>query len=151
MEDRYWPFPAKPEAAWTADDRSLVGLMRQAYADGFRPRDGQCVTFEAETPSGRSVCLVRRGRNNGWEPFLGDGVQAVRLGPVYNLPLGQNACVCVRPPFAAAAHLAIEWLHGRDLAGILSAFTFVGGRPAGIVWLPPAAVPVPVGRTTGVT
>jgi hypothetical protein len=88
--------------------------------------------IEAGEPTGRSVCLVFRGRRNGWEPWLGEGDQSVRLGPRYSLPLGDSACVCVRPPFRAAGHLALEWLRGRSLGSLLDDFVFVGGSPAGI-------------------
>ena len=59
--------------------------------------------------------MVRRGSRNGWEPFLGDFGRSVRLGLSYGLPLGESACVCVRLPFRAAAHLALEWMRGRSL------------------------------------
>lgn len=109
--------------------------MRTAYAEGYRPRtEGACTCIEAgEWTKGRSVSLVFRGRRNGWEPFLGDSEQSVRLGPFYGLPLGECACVCVRPPFGAAAYLALEWMRGRSLESLLAEFEFVGGSPAGIV------------------
>jgi len=64
---------------------------------------------------------------------MADKDKPVRLGPIYNLPLGEHACVCIRPPFRAAAHFALEWLRGRDLASILEVYEFAGGRPSGIV------------------
>jgi hypothetical protein len=74
-----------------------------------------------------------------------DGNRAVPLGPEYDLPLGECACVCVRPPFSAAAYFAIEWLRGRELTSLLSEFEFVGGRPSGIA-LRATAVAAPDGR-----
>jgi hypothetical protein len=56
----------------------------------------------------------------------------VRLGTHYGLPLGESACVCVRRPFRAAAHLALQWLRGQSLESLLGDFVFVGGHPAGI-------------------
>jgi hypothetical protein len=140
MEERFWPFPlTKPEAEWSEFDRDYVDLMRTAYAEGYRPREGPCSCIDlGQWPQGRSVSLVRRGSRNGREPFLGDGDRAVRLGPSYGLPLGENACVCVRPPFRAAAHLALEWMRGRSLDSLLGDFEFVGGSPAGIVLRPEA-------------
>jgi hypothetical protein len=76
--------------------------------------------------------LVFRGRQNGWEPWLMDSERTWRLGSLYELPLGDSACVCVRPPFSAAAFLAVEWLRGHALHSILETFVFVGGSPAGI-------------------
>jgi hypothetical protein len=62
--------------------------------------------------------LVFRGSHNGWEPFLSEGGRSMRLGPCYGL--SDTRCVCVRPPFRAASHLALEWLRGRSLASLLS-------------------------------
>jgi hypothetical protein len=133
MDERYWPFPTlKAEADWTDFDRDYIDFMRRAYAEGFRPREAPCISVEGESPSGRFISLVSRGRRNGWEPFMADAARSVRLGPVYELPLGESACVCIRPPFRAAAHFALEWLRGRDLASILAEHEFVGGRPSGI-------------------
>jgi hypothetical protein len=129
-----WPFPVlKPESEWDEFDRDLIDFLCAAYAEGYRPRLNRSVTAtEAGEPTGRSVFLVFRGRRNGWEPWLGDGDRSIRLGSHYNLPLGESACVCIRPPFRAAAHLALEWLRGRSLEPLLSDFVFVGGRPTGI-------------------
>lgn len=135
MNERAWPFPIlKPETEWTEFDRDFIDLMRVAYAEGYCPRDseGDCVDL-GRWAIGRSVSLVRRGSRNGWEPFLGDRGQSVRLGSVYGLDLGDSACVCVRPPFRNAAHLALEWMRGRSLDLLLRDFEFVGGYPAGIV------------------
>jgi hypothetical protein len=131
----YWPFPVrKPEAEWDEFDRDFLDFMRSAYAEGYRPRHEHCSAVEAENSSGRSAFLVFRGRRNGWEPFLTDGGQTVGLGPSYGL--SDFRCVCVRPPFRAAGHLALEWLRGRSLVSLLSDFEFIGGRPEGIVWRP---------------
>lgn len=145
IERRFWPFSLpKPEAEWTERDRDYAGFMRLAYAEGFRPREGPCNSIEAEARSGREITLVRRGYRNGWEPFMMDGSSPVRLGPMYNLPLGECACVCVRPPFRAAAHFALEWLRGRELGSLLSEFEFVGGSPSGIALRgAPVAPPAP--------
>lgn len=130
----YWPFEVvKPEPEWDDFDRDFLAFMKTAYAEGYRPRyERGCCAIEAESVTGRSVFLVFRGSRNGWEPFLTEGVQSVRLAPHYELPLGDSACVCIRPPFRAAAHLALEWLRGRELKAILTEFTFVGGYPVGI-------------------
>jgi hypothetical protein len=139
MEEGFvsWPFPVgKPEAEWSEFDRDFITFMRTAYGEGFRPRHRGETAVEADSPSGRSVFLVFRGRCNGWEPWLGEGDRSVRLGPHYGLPLGESACVCVRPPFRAAAHLALEWLRGRSLESLLDDFVFVGGYPAGVVFRP---------------
>jgi hypothetical protein len=134
MDERYWPIPMlKPEAEWTDFDRDYVDFMRRAYAEGFRPREAPCTTVEAESPPGRFIALVSRGRRNGWEPFMTDAGRAVRLGPLYDLRLGKSACVCIRPPFRAGANFALEWLRGRDLTSILEDYVFVGGSPSGIV------------------
>ena len=85
MGERYWPFPVKPEATWSDRDRDIISFMRQAYAEGFRPREGAVSAIEAEAPSGRSITLVFRGAGHGWEPFMSDGIEAVRLGPLYEL------------------------------------------------------------------
>jgi hypothetical protein len=122
----------KPEADWTQFDRDYIGFMQTAYAAGYRPREAPCISVEADAPCGRTIILVFRGRRNGWEPFLGDGERPVRLGPLYDLSLGDSACVCIRPPFSAAGFLALEWLKGRSLGSILEDFVFVGGSPAGI-------------------
>lgn len=132
-ERRFWPWPMlKPEAEWNEYDRDRVDFMQAAYSAGFRPREGPCVDAEAEADSGRAITLVFRGARNGWEPFMMDGGRPVRLGPSYGVPLGGNACVCIRPPFRAAGHFALEWLRGRQLGSLLSEFNFVGGRPSGI-------------------
>ena len=114
MKEHFWNFPiTKPEADWTGFDRDYVELMRTAYEEGYRPREGPggCIDL-GQWPQGRSVSLVRRGSRNGWEPVLGDADRSVRLGPSFGLPLGEKACVCVRPPFRGAAHLALEWMRG---------------------------------------
>lgn len=146
MDVRYWPYPIdKPETDWTAFDREYVDLMRTAFAEGYCPYEGpgNCITL-GEWPKGRSASLVFRGSRNGWEPFLGDSDRSVRLGPAYGMPLGEPACVCVRPPFRGAAYLALEWMRGRSLEMLLADFEFVGGSPSGIVLrpdvLPPSVV-----------
>lgn len=143
MDERAWPLPIlKPEAEWTAFDRDYIDLMRTAYFEGYCPREGPCGCVDlGRWPEGRSASLVRRGSRNGWEPFLGDSSRSVRLGPSYALPLGENACVCVRPPFRGAAYLALEWMRGRSLESLLRDFEFVGGYPAGIVLRPEVVMP----------
>jgi hypothetical protein len=135
MEERFWPFPiAKPEDEWSEFDRDYVDFMRTAYVEGYRPREGLCSCIKVgKWEEGRSVSLVFRGSRNGWEPFLGDSHRSVKLGPSYGMPLGENDCVCVRPPFRGAAHLALEWMRGRSLESVLEDFQFVGCFPAGIV------------------
>lgn len=134
VEFEDWPFPIrKPEAEWTEFDRDYVHFMQAACAEGYRPRqqrDGSSI--EAGEQAGRSAFLVFRGSRNGWEPWLGDAGRTVRLGPHYGLPLGENACVCIRPPFRAASQFTLGWLRGRSLESLLSEFEFVGGNPAGI-------------------
>lgn len=129
-----WPFPVlKPEAEWDEFDRDYFAFMRAAYAEGFRPRqERQGSAIEAGELAGRSAFLMFRGRRNGWEPWLGDEGRSVRLGPHYGLPLGESACVCIRPPFRDTAHLAMEWLRGKSLESLLDDFEFVGGYPMGI-------------------
>jgi len=61
-----------------------------------------------------------------------EGERSFRLGQRYGLPLGDSACVCVRPPFSAVAFLGLGWLRGRPLDSLLEHFAFVGGSPAGI-------------------
>jgi hypothetical protein len=143
MDERSWPFPIlKPEAEWTEFDCDYIDLMRAAHAEGYHPREGPCSCVDlGQWPEGRSVSLVRRGSRNGWEPFLGDSGKSVRLGPSYGLPLGESACVCVRPPFRGVAHLALEWMRGRALEALLRDFEFVGGYPAGIVLRPEVVTP----------
>jgi hypothetical protein len=138
-----WPFPVlKPEAEWDDFDRDYLDFMRAAYAGGYRPRQEKCGSaIQAGDPATPSVFLVFRGRGNGWEPWLDEGGRSVRLGPFYGLPLGDSACVCVRPPFRAASHLALEWLRGRSLESLLGDFVFVGGYPAGIELRPEVACP----------
>jgi hypothetical protein len=143
MDERAWPFPIlKPEAEWSAFDCDYIALMRFAYATGYCPREGPggCVDL-GKWPEARSVSLVHRGFRNGWEPFLGDSGRAVRLGPSYGLSLGESTCVCVRPPFRGAAHLALEWMRGRSLESLLRDFEFVGGYPAGIMLRSEVATP----------
>lgn len=133
MDERAWPHPIiKPESEWTEFDRDYIDLLRAAHAEGYCPREGPCGCVDlGHWSEGRSVSLVRRGLRNGWEPFLGGSGRSVRLGPTYGL--GENACVCVRPPFRAAAHLSLEWMRGRSLERILGDFDFVGGSPPGII------------------
>lgn len=127
MDTRYWPFPnLKPESEWTDFDRDYVKFMQQAYAEGFRPREAPCVTIEAESPAGRFITLALRGSKTGWEPIMSDAKQAIRLGPFYGLK--DYSCICIRPPFQAAAHFALEWLRGRDLASILDDYVFTAPR-----------------------
>jgi hypothetical protein len=129
-----WPFTVlKPEASWSEEDRDFIDFMRVAHAEGFRPRHCGGSPIDAGEPGGRYASLIRRGSRNGWEPWLCDGDRCARLGTHYNLPLGDLACVCVRPPFRAAAHLALEWLRGRELNSLLQDFEFVDGRQPGIV------------------
>ena len=151
MDDEFvaWPFPVlTPEAEWDEYQHDFIGFMRVAFAEGFRPRHQRESTVEAGEPGGRYVSLVLRGRRNGWEPWLCDGDRCERLGPYYHLPLGDSACVCIRPPFRAAAHLALEWLRGRELSLILRDFEFVGGFPAGIVLRPEIVLSSKVNTTS---
>jgi hypothetical protein len=144
MDDEFvaWPFPvAVPEESLSEFGRDFLAFMRAAYAEGFRPRHRWETTIDAGEPGGRYASLVFRGRRNGWEPWLCDGQRCERLGPHYNLPLGDSACVCVRPPFHGAAHLALGWLRGRKLPELLADFEFVGGYPAGIVLRPGVVSP----------
>ena len=147
MDERYCPFPTlKPEAEWTDFERDYINFMRRAYAEGFRPREAPCISVEAESAAGRFISLVSRGRRNGWEPFMSDGRRTVRLGPVFDLRLGESACVCIRPPFRAAAQFALEWLRGRALASLLAEYEFVGGRPSGIALRSHVAEPTSSGH-----
>jgi hypothetical protein len=133
MDDEFvaWPFPVlKPKAEWDEFDRDFLDFMGVAYGESYRPRHRWCSAIEAGESTGRSALLVFRGRHNGWEPFLAEAEQSVRLGPRYGF--GESRCVCVRPPFRAAAHLALEWLRGRSLDSLLADFLFVGGYPSGI-------------------
>ncbi len=134
MEIRYWPFPiVKPEAEWSDDDRYFVAFMKNAFTEGYEPReDGDCIEV-GKWDESRSASLVFRGTRNGWEPFLGEAQQSIRLGAYFGLPLGDSACVCVRPRFLGAGHLALEWMRGRSRESLLGDFEFVGGYPAGIV------------------
>ncbi len=150
MDERFWPYPiAKPEAEWTDFDRDYIDFMSAAHSEGYGPREGPCDCVEVgQWPEGRSASLVFRGSRNGWEPWLCDGDRCERLGPHYNLPLGESACVCVRPPFRGAAHLALEWMRGRELPDLLRDFEFVGGYPAGIVMRPEVVPPSRVLRAS---
>lgn len=142
-----WPFPIrKLEADWNEFDREFIDFMRVAYAEGYRPRHDHCAAFEAASVLGRSAFLVFRGTRNGWEPFLSESGRSVRLGPSYDLPLGESACVCVRPPFRAAAYFALGWLRGRSLESLLADFVFVGGRPPGIELRSEIATPAGVAK-----
>lgn len=128
-----WPFPIlKPEAEWDEFDRDLLEFLRTAHAEGFQPGRGPGGAVAAGGRPGRWIYLIFRGVRNGWEPGFGDGNHAVRLGSVFNLPLGDSACVCIRPPFRGAAQFALGWLRGRALTSLLADFEFVGGYPAGI-------------------
>jgi hypothetical protein len=130
-----WPFPVlKPEVEWTEFDRDFLDFMQTAYAEGYRPRHGNCSCVDAGELTARWVSLVFRGQRNGWEPFLCDVGRSVRLGPNYGF--ADTRCVCVRPPFRATTHLALGWLRGQSLESLLSDFEFVGGRPEGIVLRP---------------
>jgi hypothetical protein len=142
-----WPFPVqKPEAQWDEFDRDLFAFLQTAYAEAYRPRmERHGSAIEAGEWTARSVCLVFRGRRNGWEPFLGAGEQSVRLGPSFGFE--QTRCVCIRPPFRAATHLALEWLRGRSLETLLSDYEFVGGRPEGLVLRPTVVVPSVAGSS----
>lgn len=129
-----WPFAVtKPDAELNAFDHDLVDFRQAASIESFRPRVNHSFTeIEVDESSGRTALLVFRGSRNGWEPFLTESEQSVRLGPSYALPLGESACVCIRPPFRAAGYFAIEWLRGRSLKSLLDEFQFVGGSPSGI-------------------
>lgn len=130
----YWPWPiVKPESDWDEFGIDLIRFMQDAHQQGFRPRSRDSLSLiEAGEEAGRAAALVFRGRRNGWEPWLVDAGKSIRLGPHYGLPLGANACVCVRPPFAGAAHLVSGWLRGQSVESLLADFEFVGGSPAGI-------------------
>jgi hypothetical protein len=143
MGERFWPYPiTKPEADWSDFDRDYIGLMRAAFAEGYRPREGPGGAVElGRYGESRSASLVFRCSRNGWESWLCAGERCDRLGPHYNLPLGASECVCVRPPFRGAAHLVLEWMRGRELTSLLTDFEFVGGRPAGIVLRPETVSP----------
>ena len=132
LPGRPWPIPiAKPEAEWTEFDRDFIDFMRTAYAESFGPGDENGTCIDAGDPAGRHVLLVFRGRLNGWEPRLMDAGQWFRLGPRYGLT--ETACVCVRPPFSAVAHLALAWLRSRPPDSLFADFEFVGGSPPGVV------------------
>jgi len=143
MDERLWPHPIlKPEAEWTDFDRDYIYLMQVAFAERYSPREGPCQCVDlGQWPEGRSISLVRRGPRNGGEPFLGESSRSIRLGPIYDLPLGEYACVCIRAPFCGAAHLALEWTRGRSLDSLLNDFEFIGGNPAGIILRPEVVMP----------
>ncbi len=138
MDERFWPYPlAKPASEWDEFDRDYIDFLQLAFQEGFRPREASYSKVSlGNYPEGRSVSLLRRGNLNGWEPVLCDDQNEVRLDPEFNLPPGRPAIVCVRPPFRAAAFLALEWMRGRRLESLLTDFEFVGGFPAGIVIKP---------------
>ncbi len=135
MEKYYWPFPTdQANRKSIALQCEIVEWMQVAFAEGFSPcvENGSAFVL-GEASKARSAALVNRGPRNGYEPWLTDGEQIVRLASVYTSPNGENACICVRPPFRAAAYLAIEWMRGRSIDSLLADFEFVGGRPEGIV------------------
>jgi hypothetical protein len=137
MEDlQYWPFPIEtPEDAWDEFDRDTIGFMNLAFVEGMRPRcNASCSMFEIGTwGDGRSASLVFRGQTLGWEPFLGEHEQRAALGTFFHLPLGECACVCVRPPFRDAAYLALEWVRGRALDTLLAEYRFMDARWPGLI------------------
>lgn len=136
----YWPFPViKAEAEWTEFDRDFIDFMTAASREGFGPRMDLTGNPEAGNPSLRWAFLCRRGSRNGWEPFLAEEGKGVRLGPSFGF--GESRCVVVRPPFRAAAYLALEWLRGRPLEAVLADFVFLGGHPSAIELSPEAAIP----------
>jgi hypothetical protein len=133
MVGQFWPVPiVKPEDEWSEFDRDYVSFMQTAYSEGYRPRteSADCALTVGDSQNGRSAFLVLRGRRNGWELFLSDLQNSVRIGPYFNLP--EYACVCVRPPFRDAAHIALSWMRRKSLESILGDFEYVGGYPAGI-------------------
>ena len=142
MDEISWPSPiVKPEAEWSEFDRDSIDMLRTAYAEGYEPREGSCGFELGRWPEGRSASLVRRGRLNGWQPFLCESERLVTLAPSFGLTVSQHECFCVRPPFSHAAYLALEWMRGRSLESLLADFLFIGGHPAGIV-LRPKVVPL---------
>jgi|GEM_PF-1864897 len=133
-ESKYWPFPFKPEIEWNKFDKDFIEFMKFAYDCGYHPRTNHSHNVvEAENSSGRDAFWVFRGVRNGWEPWLNDTGRSVRLGPYYKLPLGESACVCVRPPFRDVGYFTVEWLCGRTLELILDEYDFVAASPSGIV------------------
>jgi hypothetical protein len=142
MEDIFvfWPFPVVlPESQWSEFHHDFIDFMRVACAEGYRPRHHMEACIDAGDSSKRGVSLVRRGSRNGWEPFLFESGKLVRLGPSFGFD--ECCCICIRPPFQAAAHLALEWLRGRPLDSLLSDFAFVGGYPSGVELRPEALRP----------
>jgi hypothetical protein len=132
---RYWPFATVvPAFDRTEHHREYITFMELAHVEGHQPRADQSESPEAGDPQRRYVFLCRRGRYNGWEPFLVEKEERTALGPRFGL--AESACVCVRPPFRAAARLALQWLRGPPLDVILEDFEFVGGFPAGLTLRP---------------
>jgi hypothetical protein len=131
MDAHFWPYLIhKVPAKWNRFDRDFIQFMQTAYMEGYRPRTWDFRDAEAESSS-RMIYLCYRG-SHGWEPFMNESNRPVRLGPHYGLPLGMNACVCVCPPFSAAAQFALQWLRGRSLESLLDDFEFFGGCPSTI-------------------
>ena len=66
MKEHFWNFPiTKPEADWTGFDRDYVELMRTAYEEGYRPREG---------PGG----CIDLGKGRGAALTSGNGRRAVQ-------------------------------------------------------------------------
>ena len=134
-EKQFWPFQiVKPKTEWSRFDRDYVQFLRTAFAEGFRPSVRSDNFVMAESPGGRTIALIFRGSRNGWEVCPSERQVNVPLGPIYRLP--DWACVCVRPPFSAAGHFALEWLRGSALTTLLSDYEFIGGSPPGVVLRP---------------
>src|SRR4051812_19452791 len=121
MDERFCAFPIlKPESQCDEFDGDYIDFMQTAYAEGFRPREASACTCISvgEFGTTQAADLVYRGRRNGWEPFLGDFKQSVRLGQSYKMALGDCAFVSfhhsVMPatwPWngCAASHLRGSW------------------------------------------
>ena len=148
-EERYWPFPiATPESEWDLFTRDYVDFMRRAFEEGFQPRGRSDNLVEAESPSGRRVVMIFRGSRNGWEVDLRDAAGVNPLAAAFGIPY-KMPCVCGRPPFSTAAHLALGWLRSRELESLLAEFEFVGGHPPGLKLRTPVDQDAPNGGHSG--
>jgi len=107
----YWPFPVLPPEQQSAQHRSEVGFLEEAFRAGFRPCKFMDGEYRIESTDGRSAWVIYRGRLRGgaatrWEVWLNE--------------CGERVASFMSDGFEAATGVALQWARGESAADLLS-------------------------------
>lgn len=110
-ERKYWPFSVLPAEEQTDLHKQEIHLLAEAHLAGYRPYVFGGENFGMGDEQARWIEFVWRGRAIGepcWEPWLMEGSQHYRNGPLVGV--SETQCVCLG--IGLLWNVASRWLTG---------------------------------------